>query len=152
MFGFLRVLDARTAATDAAMRAAGCLVEPTGRWARTYRLDPAVLAERRAAAERERIAEMGRAVMQNFAIAFPEAHADLQQRLADRDASAPAAIAPTLVPAPAVPLDQLAALLAARMGEPDRVVFERLTAERDPSAAPRPPAAPPAGPLALPNA
>ena len=128
MFRFLRALDARTAATDAAMSAAGFQVEHAGRWARTYRLDPDYVAARRAQAQRERIAAKGRAAVEMHAIAFPQAHADLQRRLADRDASAPSAIAP--VSAPVVPLDQLAALLAARMGEPDRIVFERLTAER----------------------
>ena len=131
MFRFLRVLDARAAAEDAAMRANGFQIERTGRWARTYRLDPDYVAARRAEAERERIAQMGRAAMQMHAIAFPQEHADLQRRLANPNAPAPA-------PVPAVPLDQLAALLAARMGEPDRVVFERLTVERHPGAQPRP--------------
>jgi hypothetical protein len=134
MFRFLRVLDARAAAEDAAMRANGFQVERTGRWARTYRLDPDYLAARRAEAERERIAQMGRAAREMYAIAFPQEHADLQRRLANP--TAPAGITPT--PAPAVPLDQLATLLAARMGEPDRVVFERLTVERHPGAHPLP--------------
>lgn len=142
MFRFLRVLDARTAATDNAMRAAGCLVERNGRWARTYRPDPAVLAERRAATERERITQMGRAVKEMYAIAFPEEHADLQRRIA---AATPAPAAP------AMPFDQLAALLAARLSDPDRLVFERLIVERHPSNGTRPQSAAPVGPRALPN-
>lgn len=136
MFRFLRALDARTAAEDAAMRANGFQVEHTGRWARTYRLDPDYLAARRAEAERERIAAMGRAAVEMHAIAFPDAHADLQRRLANP--TAPAPLIPAPVPVPALPLDQLAALLAARIGEPERVVFERLTVERHPATAPRP--------------
>ena len=134
MFRFLRVLDARAAAEDAAMRANGFQVERTGRWARTYRLDPAYLSARRAEAERERIAQMGRAAREMHAIAFPQEHADLRRRLANANAPAPV---------PAVPLDQLAALLAARMGEPDRVVFERLTVERHPGAHTQPAPTPP---------
>ena len=117
MFRLLRVLDARTAAEDAAMLAAGYQVQRTGRWARTYRPDPAAIAARRAEAERERIAQMGRNAETLHALAFPREHADMLARQAAVSAPAPLA------------LDQAAAALADRMG-PDRVVFERLTIER----------------------
>lgn len=152
MFHPLRALDARTAATDAAMRAAGFQVERAGRWGRAYRLDPAVLAERRAAVERERIAAMGRAVVEMHAIAFPQAHAELQQRRAAVGAHVPPALpVPVAPPVPAVSLDQLAVLLAARVADPDRVVFERLTVQRHPGTHPRPTPAVPELPATSPN-
>lgn len=122
MFHPLRVLDARTAAEDAAMLAAGYQVERHGRWARTYRPDPVMLAARREQAERERVAQMGRNALDLHAVAFPRQHAELLARQA--------AIEPAPAPAgAALPLDQAAALLAERM-TPDRVVFERMTIER----------------------
>lgn len=121
MFRLLRALDAHAAAEDAAMLAAGYQVERTGRWTRTYRLDPAYLAARREQSERERIAQMGRDAMELHALAFPRQHAELLARQA----------ALTSLAAPQVQLDRLAAGLADRM-DPDRIVFERerLTIER----------------------
>ena len=125
MFRLFRVLDARTAAAETRMLAAGYQVERTGRWSRAYRLDPDYLAARRAEAERERIAQMGRNAMELHAIAFPRQHADMLARQAAIEAaSAPAGAAP-------LELDALAAALAERMNA-DRVTFERerLTIER----------------------
>jgi urease accessory protein UreF len=119
MFRLLRVLDARTAAEDAAMLAAGYQIERTGRWARTYRPDPAQFAARRAEAERDRIAQMGRNAEAMHALAFPREHADMLARHAAQAAPTPAPLAP----------EQAAAALADRM-DPDRIVFERLTIER----------------------
>ena len=124
MFHPLRTLDERTTAEDAAMHAAGFQIIRTGRWARTYRPDPEVMAQQRAEAERARIAAMGRAASEMHAIAYPEEHAALQRRIADTAAAPPAG--------PALPLDQLAALLVAQLRDPDRVLFERLTVERHP--------------------
>ena len=123
MFHPFRALDARTAAEDARMLAAGYQIERCGRWARAYRLDPDYLAARRAEVERERVAQMGRNAMELHALAFPRQHADLMARQA--------AIGPALAPAGTAPveLDRLAAALAERM-DPQRVTFERLTIER----------------------
>jgi hypothetical protein len=123
MFHPFRALDARTAAEETRMLAAGYQVERTGRWARAYRLDPDYLAARQAEAERERIAQMGRNAMELHALAFPRQHADMLARRAAIE-PAPAGAAP-------LELDRLAAALAERMNA-DRVTFERerLTIER----------------------
>ena len=118
MFHPLRALDARTATEDAAMHATGYEVRRTGRWSRTYHLDPAYVAAKEAAAVRERVAAMGRAAAELHALAFPQQHADLARRTA------------AVTQTPALQLDQLAAAFAQRMGTPDRLVFERLAVER----------------------
>lgn len=125
MFHPFRALDARTAAEEARMRAHGFEVERTGRWSRAYRLDPDYLAARRAEAERERVAQMGRNAMELHAIAFPHQHADMLARQAATEA------APAPAGAAALELDRLAAALVERM-DPQRVTFERerLTIER----------------------
>jgi hypothetical protein len=125
MFTRLRAMAAHADAEDARMREHGYDVLRTGRLSSTYKLSPAFLAELERAAEEERIRQMARRVTELHALAFPAEHAELQQRIA---AQAPAVPAPA--PTPALPLDQLAAMLAERMGTPDRLVFERLTVER----------------------
>jgi uncharacterized membrane protein YccC len=123
MFTRLRAMAAHADAEDARMREHGYDVLRTGALSSTYKLSPAFLAEMERLAEDERVRQMARRVAELHAIAFPAEHAELQQRIAAQPPAVPA-------PAPALPLDQLATVLAERMGTPDRLVFERLTIER----------------------
>jgi hypothetical protein len=121
MFHPLRALRQKVEADDARMRADGFDVLETGALSRTYKLSPEAIAARRREAENERVRAMAARSMELHALAFPQHHAELQQRVAD-------AAVPT--PAAALSLEELAGALAARIGVPDRVVFERLTIER----------------------
>ena len=121
MFHPLRALRQKVEADDARMRAAGFDVLETGALSRTYKLSPEVIAARRREAENERVRAMAVRSMELHAIAFPQQHAELQQRTAEHASTAPVA---------ALSLEELAAALAARIGVPDRLVFERLTIER----------------------
>ena len=117
----LRALRQKVEADDARMRAAGFDVLETGALSRTYKLSPELIEARRREAEEERVRAMAVRVKELHAIAFPREHAELQQRTAALMHGAPAA---------SLSLEELAAALAARIGIPDRVVFERLTIER----------------------
>lgn len=117
----LRALRQKVEADDARMREAGFDVLETGALSRTYKLSPEVIAARRREAENERVRAMAARSMQLHALAFPQQHAELQQRIAEHGSPPPPA---------ALSLEELAGALAARIGIPDRLVFERLTIER----------------------
>jgi hypothetical protein len=121
MFHPLRALRQKVEADDARMRAAGFDVLETGALSRTYKLSPEVVAARRREAENEHVRAMAARSRELYAIAFPDEHAELQWRTTALASPAPVA---------ALSLEELASALAARIGIPDRVVFERLTIER----------------------
>lgn len=121
MFHPLRALRQKVEADDARMRAAGFDVLESGALSRTYKLSPEVIAARRRQAEDEHVRAMAVRVREMHAIAFPQEHAELQRRTAEYTSPAPVA---------ALSMEELASALAARIGVPDRVVFERLTIER----------------------
>ncbi len=87
---WLRRLADETSAEDEQMAEHGYRVERTGPLARSYRLSPEKLAEMQAEAEQQRIRTMAATAKAHFALAFPQAAADLarreaaQMRIADR--------------------------------------------------------------------
>jgi hypothetical protein len=88
---WLRRLADEISAEDEQMAAHGYQIERTGPLTRTYRLSPERLAEMEAETEQQRIRTMAANAKAHFALAFPEAAADLARREA---AQAPAADQP----------------------------------------------------------
>lgn len=77
---WLRRLADEVSAEDEQMTAYGYRVERTGPLSRSYRLSPEKLAAMRAEAEQQHIRTMAGNAKAMFALAFPEAAADLARR------------------------------------------------------------------------
>jgi hypothetical protein len=85
---WLRRLADEVNATDEQMAADGYRVERTGPLSRSYRLSPEKLATMAAEAEQQHIRTMAANAKAHFALAFPEAAADLARREAAQAADA----------------------------------------------------------------